>query len=133
MQELLENIVNTVEKKKVQGLCKKIIKKFSVKSKTDLEFTGNYTLWDYTDNALCLKARILREQGELAKREILIEKVNEYRHPELYKNLIDWYRVTVNANIASDDEYHPGKIYDIILVNKIPENQKIKWSKFAYI
>ena len=89
-------------------------------------------LWDYTDNALCLKARILREQGGLAKREILIEKVNEHRHPELYKNLIDWYRVTVNANIVSDDEYHPGKIYDIILVNKILEKQKIKWSKFAY-
>lgn len=70
------------------------------------------TLWDYTDNALCLKARILREQGKVAKREMLIEKVNEHRHPELYKNLIDWYRVTVNANIASDDEYHPGKIYD---------------------
>ena len=29
------------------------------------------TLWDYTDNALCLKARILREQGEVAKRENL--------------------------------------------------------------
>lgn len=104
MQELLEKILNKVEKKKVQSLCKKILKKCSFKSKvdlvnindlatwlyiygcfdeavavcdliTDLEFTGNYTLWDCTDNALCLKARIMREQGNFIEREMLIQKV----------------------------------------------------------
>ena len=141
MQELLEKIVLTVEKKKVQSLCKKILKKCSFKSRTDLqnvinlaiwlyiyeyfdyavavcdiitdlEFTGNYTLWDYTDNALCLKARILREQGNLTDREELIQKVNEHRHPELYANLLDWYRGTLNENIKSDDEYRSKKIND---------------------
>lgn len=52
--------------------------------------TENYNLWDSTDIALCLKARIMREQGIAADRETLLEKVNEHRHPELYGNLIDW-------------------------------------------
>lgn len=140
MQELIERIMGTVEKKKVQGLCKKILKKCSFKSKvdlsnvislalwlyvyecfddaiavcdllTDLEFTGDYTLWDYTDYALCLKARIMREQGNFEGREMLLQKVNEHRHPELYANLLDWYKTTLNKNIASDDEYHSPKTY----------------------
>ena len=140
MEELIQRIIDTVDKKKVQSLCKKILKKCSFKSSRDLdnvidlavwlyiyeyydysvsvcdiltglEFTGNYNLWDSTDIALCLKARIMREQGITANREQLLEKVNEHRHPELYGNLIDWYRGTVNKNIGFDDQYHPNKIY----------------------
>ena len=36
MQEIIENIMGTVNKKKVQSLCKKILKKCSFKSKNDL-------------------------------------------------------------------------------------------------
>ena len=92
MQEIIENIMGTVNKKKVQSLCKKILKKCSFKSKNDLvnvsdlatwlyiyeyydeaiavcdllldlEFTGNYTIWWHADYIACLKARILREKN----------------------------------------------------------------------
>lgn len=141
MQELIEKIMATVEKKKVQSACRKILKKCSFKSSRDLvnitdlatwlyiyeyydeaiavcdllkefEFTGNYTLWDNADNALCLKARILREQGIAEGREDILEKVNEHRHPELYGNSVDWYRETLNINIKSEDNLNPKRIYD---------------------
>jgi hypothetical protein len=131
MDELITRISNSVDKKNVQSCCKKILKKCSFKSDNDLsnvkqlafwlyiygyydeaisvcdllkdmEFTGNYRIWDNADNAMCLKARILREQGKLPEREELLKKVNEHRHPELYKNLVDWYRGTLNENINSD-------------------------------
>lgn len=131
MEELITRIGNTVNKKNVQGCCKRILKKCSFKSSNDLsnvkqlafwlyiygyydeaiavcdllkdmEFTGNYRIWDNADNAMCLKARILREQGRLPEREELLKRVNEHRHPELYKNLVDWYRGTLNENINSD-------------------------------
>ena len=141
MKDIIERIANAVDKKKVQSLCKKILKKCDLKTQGslvnvsdlavwlyiygylkeavaicdiigNLEFTGNYTLWNYTDNALCLKARIMREQGNCIGREMILQKVNEHRHPELYPNLVDWYRVTLNENIKSDDEYHPKRIND---------------------
>ena len=94
MQEIIENIMGTVNKKKIQSLCKKILKKYSFKSKNDLvnvsdlatwlyiyeyydeaiavcdllldlEFTGNYTIWWHADYTACLKARILREKISL--------------------------------------------------------------------
>mgnify|MGYP005949988755 FL=1 len=94
MQEIIENIMGTVNKKKVQSLCKKILKKCSFKSKNDLanvsdlatwlyiyeyydeaiavcdllldlEFTGNYSIWWHADYTACLKARILREKISL--------------------------------------------------------------------
>ena len=45
-------------------------------------FDGNYTLWDNIDHAWCLKARILREQGDLNESKQIIEFVNQYRKPE---------------------------------------------------
>lgn len=131
MEETIKRIETNIDRKKVQSLCKKIIKKCSFKSNSDLsnvtelaswlyiyghydeaiavcdllkdmEFTGNYSLWDKADYAMCLKARILREQGQPAEREELIDKVNEHRHPELYGNSVNWYRDTLNKNINSD-------------------------------
>ena len=46
----------------------------------DLEFTGNYTLLDYTDIALCLKARIMREQENYDCRDMILQKVNEHSY-----------------------------------------------------
>ena len=86
MEELIQN---EIDKKKVQSLCKKILKKCSFNSERDLgnitdlatwlyiygeedkavkvcellenmEFTGNYNLWDAVDMTQCLKARICR-------------------------------------------------------------------------
>lgn len=139
MQETIEKIMVSVPKKKVQSLCKKILKKCSFKSTHDLGnitdlatwlyiygytdaavnvcdflkdfvFTGNYSLWSFADYSLCLKARILREQKSTEDREQLISKIQEHRHPELYVNLVDWYRVTLNKNIQNDDLYYPKKI-----------------------
>lgn len=141
MQEIIEAIMNTVDKKKVSSLCKKILKKCSFKSKNDLanvsdlatwlyiygyyedavkvcdllsevEFSGNYGIWWHADYTACLKARILRENNITDGREELLERVNEHRHPELYVNSIDWYRTTLNINIQSDDKYNPKRIND---------------------
>ena len=45
-------------------------------------------------------------------RKELLERANEHRHPELYINGVDWYRITVNKNIQSDDDYSPNRIND---------------------
>ena len=131
MEETMKRIEASIDRKKVQSLCKKILKKCSFRSTADLsnitelaswlyvygyndeaiavcdllkdlEFTGNYSLWDKADYTMCLKARILREQGQLPQREELIDKINEHRHPELYGNSVNWYRDTLNKNINSD-------------------------------
>lgn len=136
MQEVIERIMNSVEKKKVQSCCKMILKKCSFKSKNDLAnvtnlatwlyiygyyeeaiavcdllseivFTGNYDIWCQVEYALCLKARILREQGILTGREQLLEKTNEHRDPTLYKNGVEWYRTTLNENIRGEVEDSP--------------------------
>ena len=63
------------------------------------------------DGAFCLKARILRERGEIDERKKLVERINEHRHPELYINNVKWYRETLNINIQADDDYHTKGIY----------------------
>jgi hypothetical protein len=92
MDELIQNIMKTINKKGVQTNCKKILKKCNFKSAKDTscitelavwlyiygndeaaigvcdlfqdtDFNGNYTLWENVDHALCLKARILREHS----------------------------------------------------------------------
>ena len=104
MQELIQNILATVDKKGVQRDGKKILKKCSMKSARDTgyvielavwlyvyghdreaaavcgllageTFSGNYTLWDNIDHACCLKARILREQGNLEESRQIIRRV----------------------------------------------------------
>ena len=140
MQEVITGIQQKVEKKAVQSLCKKVLKKCSFNSQSDLnnlediaywlyvfeyydeaiqvcdlfnemQFTGNYSLWSAADGAFCLKSRILRERGELEESKKLVERINEHRHPELYINTVEWYRETLNINIKSDDEYHTKGIY----------------------
>ena len=131
MEETIKRIEASIDRKKVQSLCKKILKKCSFRSTSDLsnitelaswlyvygyndeaiavcdllkdlEFTGNYSLWDKADYTMCLKARILREQGQLTESKELTDKVNKHRHPELYGNSVNWYRDTLNKNINSD-------------------------------
>lgn len=131
MNELIQTIMDTVNKKSVQSNCKKILKKCNMKSAKDVglvtelaiwlyiygysreaglvcdlfknvQFNGNYTLWSSIDSAYCLKARILREQGQLDERNKIIEFVNQYRKPELYENLVDWFTVTIENNIQSN-------------------------------
>lgn len=77
----------------------------------DIQFTGNYSFWSVVDSALCLKARILRERGEMEENKKLVDRINEHRHPELYVNNVQWYRETLNINIESDDEFHPKGVY----------------------
>ena len=148
MEELINDILEEVDKKKVRSLCKKILKKCSFRSKNDLSnviilatwlyiygyadyalkvcdllsgmtFSGNYDLWHNADYAVCLKARILRERGEEEGREELLQRVNEHRSPELYPNGVEYYRNTININIESDDAYHPGKVTDFWRINKL--------------
>ncbi|WP_286966054.1 DUF6707 family protein [Flavobacterium sp. UBA4854] len=99
MIDLLENIKNKYSKKNVQSLCKKLQKKCSFKSENDISnltdlafwmyilgdidnaeklidltkevvFDGKYNIWDYIHTMWALKARILREKGniEVAKK-----------------------------------------------------------------
>lgn len=139
MEELIKKIQNSIEKKKVQSLCNKILKKCSFKSENDLRnisslatwlyiygyydemieicdlvkdmnFTGNYNLWFIPDMTMCLKSRVYREQGKVEKSKELIEKINEHRHPELYKNLVDWYTNTLNINIEEELKNRPKSV-----------------------
>lgn len=96
MNEIIQNIMDTVDKKGIQSNCKKILKKCSMKSAKD---TGLIT-----ELAMCLKARILREQGDLNESKQIIEFVNQYRKPELYKNGVDWFLNTLDINIQSNLE-----------------------------
>lgn len=131
MQNVIQEIMDRVDKKCVQSNCKRILKKCSFNSSRDLvnvsdlamwlyiydycdeaikvcdilkdiKFSGNYTLWSHIDHALCLKARILRERGNTEERDKIIEYVNQYRHPELYINGLDWFLNTLNINIESN-------------------------------
>lgn len=64
-------------------------------------FSGNYTLWDNIDYACCLKARILREQGNLEESRQIIRCVNRHRHPELYGSGVEWFTKTIDDNIRN--------------------------------
>jgi len=141
MQELIERIRNTIEKKKVKSICNKILKRCSFKSENDLRnisalatwlyiygyydemievcdllndmtFTGDYNLWFNSDMVMCLKSRVFRERGAIKESQALIEKINEHRHPELYVNLIDSYEINMDINIAEELKNHPRSLAD---------------------
>ena len=130
MDEILKTIQATIDKKGVQKNCRKLLKKYNRQSvkdtgylvelaiwlyiyddlKEDLlvcdlvkeeKFTGNYTLWDNIDHLLCLKARILKELGNEEESQQIIRFVNQYRHPELYQNGVDWFIYTLDLNIQN--------------------------------
>lgn len=131
MNDLIQRIMDTVDKKVVSSTCKKILKKCSMNSSRDAEnitnlalwlyvfgynkeaievcdlfkdeeFDGNYTLWDRKDHAFCLKARILRQLGYMEESTKIIQFVNQYRHPELYKKDDEWFLHTLDRNIQSN-------------------------------
>lgn len=136
--ETIQNIMDTISKKKVQSYCKKVLKKCSFKSSKDMknlsglviwlyvykfydevisiceliknvEFAGNYTLWDEFDTIYCFKARILRERGEVQKAQEIIDFVNQYRNPRLYPNLVPWFQNTLELNIKNAKEQFSSK------------------------
>lgn len=142
MKETIQNIMDTIDKKKVQSYCKKVIKKCSFKSSKDMknlsglviwlyvykyydeiisvceliknvEFTGNYTLWDEFDTMYCFKARVLRESGQIEASQEVIEYVNQYRNPHLYPNLIYWFQNTLELNIKNAVEQSNSKSMEI--------------------
>ena len=141
MTELIENIRDKIDKKKVTSLCNKILKKCSFKSGKDLqnisalatwlyiygyydemlkvcdllkdmEFSGDYDIWFNPDMAMCLKSRVLRERGETEASQVLIDKINEHRHPELYENLVESYVVDMDINIAEELKNRPRSLAD---------------------
>lgn len=138
MTETIQNIMDKVDKKKVQSYCKKLLKKCSFKSATDMknltglviwlyvykfydeiihiceliqnvEFTGNYTLWKEFDEIYCFTARILRERGEVQKAQKIIDFVNQYRNPQLYVNTVGWFLNTLEENIKNSIEQFNSK------------------------
>lgn len=142
LNEVMQNILDYIDKKKVQSYAKKVLKKCSFKSAKDLknlsglviwlyvyqyydeiikigdivnniEFTGNYTLWGEIDTILCIKARVLREQGQKQKANKIIEFVNQYRNPNLYANLLYWFENTLDLNIKNAIEQFDSKAHEI--------------------
>lgn len=128
MTETIQNIIDIVDKKKVQSYCKKILKKCSFTSANDLNnvlalanwlyvygyydeaikvcnlvknvsFSGNYTVWSIIDSLHCQKARILRSRGDIQKAKEIIDFINKYRSPDLYPNIVDWFLNTLDTNI----------------------------------
>lgn len=133
MDENYQKNQATIDKKGVQRNCKKLLKKCNMTSSKDIgylvelaiwlyiygyiqeallvcrlfnneTFNGNYTLWDNIDHALCLEARILKEIKNEEERQKIIDFVNQYRYPELYKNGVDWFINTLDLNIHSSLE-----------------------------
>lgn len=148
MEELIEKISNTVDKKKVKSFCNKILKKCSFKSENDLrnisslatwlyiygyydemmevcdlvkdmDFTGNYNLWFIPDMTMCLKSRVLRERGLLNESQVLIDKINEHRHPELYVNLVKGYEVNYDISIAEELKNRPKSLAETCRFGKL--------------
>ena len=142
MTEIIQSIMDAVDKKKVQSYCKKVLKKCSFKSVKDMrnltglviwlyvyglydeiisiseliknvEFAGNYTLWNEFDKIYCFKARILRERGEVHEAQEIIDFVNRYRNPKLYPNLVDWFQNTLDLNIKNAVEQFNSKANEI--------------------
>lgn len=130
MNEIIQKILDKVDKKNIQSVGKKLLKKCSFKSQKDMdllaefalwlyvygymddvvevcdivkgvEFDGNYTLWGNFDTLHCLKARVLRERGDIREAKKMITFVNQYRSPHLYKNGVEYFMVTVDKNIES--------------------------------
>ena len=141
MTELIEKIRDTIDKKKVKSLCNRILKKCSFKSSRDLqnisalatwlyvyeyydemlevcdllkdmEFTGNYDIWFNPDMVMCLKSRVYRERGLEEESRVLIDKINEHRHSELYVNLVDSYLKNYDINIAEELKNRPKSLAD---------------------
>ena len=156
MQKTIEKIMNTVDRKKVQSCCKKALNKCSFKSANDLanitdlatwlyiygyyeeaasvcdllsevEFNGNYNIWWQIEYSYCLKSRILREQCKDEESKMLSEIINRHRDPKLYGNLINWYRVTLNKNISSEEKDSPktfGYVWRIIKIKHAISNRE---------
>lgn len=130
--------MDTVDKKNVQSRCKKLLKKCNFKSTVDMEhlevlatwlyvyryyekaikvcniikgiqFDGNYTLWFSIDILYCIKARILREHGDITESKEIIKFINQYRTPELYENNVDWFLNTLDLNIKNSIEQFHSK------------------------
>lgn len=138
LTETVEVILEKSDKKRVISFCKKVLKKCSFTAWNDLRnlvdlatwlyvygehenavkvcdivknitFNGNYTLWSEVDSLLCIKARILRETGEMKEAEEIVRFINQYRSPTLYKNLIKWFTETLDANIREAIEVTKSK------------------------
>ena len=141
MTELIENIRDTIDKKKVKSYCNKKLKKCSFKSERDLqnisglatwlyiygyydemiavcdlvkdmEFEGDYDIWFVPEMTMCLKARVFRERGMLREAQILVDKINEHRDPGLYVNLVDIYEENMDENIAEELKNRPRSLAD---------------------
>ncbi|MCC3868074.1 DUF6707 family protein [Terrisporobacter mayombei] len=129
--DIIRYIILHIDKKAIQRNCKKILKKLSYKSVKDtgnitelilrlyiygyknealqvcalfdnIEFAGNYTIWNNIDAAYCIKARILREKGETSSASKIINFLNQYRFPHLYANGKEWFTKTLDVNIQSN-------------------------------
>lgn len=135
---IIQSIMDTVDKKNVQSNCKKLLKKCNFKSTVDMgyledlatwlyvygyyeevikiyniikeiQFDGNHTLWSKIDTILCIKARISREHGDITESKKIIKFVNQYRAPELYENIVDWFLNTLDLNIKNSIEQFHSK------------------------
>ena len=113
--EIFEKISNKYENKLIKSDCKALMKKCSFKSSRDMniltelidlmylyrdyemaielyyiienvEFTGNYTIYDEILYAKWTIVRIYRETNQMEKYQQLINSVMQYANKELYEN-----------------------------------------------
>ncbi len=117
--QVFEQIMEECQKKKVVSLCKKLIKKCSIKSGADMEnvchlaywlyvydlpelsmkciepthdisFSQNYNVWDFIYKMWGLEIRILREQNEQEKISSIVDTMNsQYLMPTKFDPTVE--------------------------------------------
>lgn len=120
--------------KLIKKYCSKILKKFSVKSKNDMnnlsdlvtllyvfdmydevkkvceimkdiEFDGNYTLWSHVEFIRFTTTRILKEQNRLEEVDSILSEVNALLDPTLFKNEATCLEL-YDKNIANAEQFN---------------------------
>lgn len=126
---IIENLRDTTEIRMIKSNCNKILKKLSFNSQRDIsnvteltlllyifdmeeealevanilkdvEFNGNYTLWDYVADARAIAVRILRGKGLSKEADEIMESIIPHLSPELYENQKDILTSIYERNIS---------------------------------
>ena len=157
--DIIKTIKETTENRRIRSYCNKILKKLSLNSSLDvanvteltvllyvfdlydeavkvaeilddLEFTGNYTIWNNAEPAKLIAVKILRQNGEYDRAEGIMEVIKPHLHPELYENQRDSLHEFYDRNMgiaekhgwkAEARDYKLKKLEVMLYFSQIPD------------